>query len=110
LSLRFKNLRLKYLKRSLPIREAFFVKFGLNLYIINMEQPYHLIFEDSQSFKDYSLNDETRSITYIPNFSTINIIVGANNSGKSRFMRYLMGKKKFTKIDVSNFEKYNILV
>ncbi|WP_330442989.1 AAA family ATPase [Flavobacterium sp. C4GT6] len=75
-----------------------------------MKQPYHLTFEDSQSFKDYSLNDENEPITYLPNFNTINIIVGANNSGKSRFMRSLMRIRKITRVNKESFEKYNDIV
>jgi hypothetical protein len=40
------------------------------------------------------LNDEKESIKFLPNFNKINIIVEANNSGKSRFMRYSMTYEK----------------
>lgn len=69
----------------------------------------HLILEESL-FKDYYLNDETKPIKCLPNFNTINIIVGANNSGKTRFMRELMVFKNFTLVNADNFDKYNDLV
>ncbi|MBE99538.1 hypothetical protein [Flavobacterium coralii] len=70
----------------------------------------HLIFEKDNSFKDYYLNDETKSIKHLPKFNKINIIVGANNSGKSRFIRELMVSGNFTLIDAENFNKYNEVV
>jgi len=60
---------------------------------------YDLIFDDIQKFKDYFLNDENESISYFPKFNSINIIVGANNSGKSRFMRNLMSYHNFYGVD-----------
>lgn len=74
-----------------------------------MQQPYHLIFENSEQFKDYYLNDETEPIVYLPNFNTINIIVGANNSGKSRFMRHLMCASFFA-LKLDSYNQYNIKV
>lgn len=38
----------------------------------------------------YFLDGEDQPATYFPKFNKINIIVGANNSGKSMFMRHLM--------------------
>lgn len=64
-----------------------------------MGKTYDLIIEDTEKFKDYFLNDENESITYFPQFNSINIIVGANNSGKSRFMRHLMSLKDFDGVD-----------
>ncbi len=51
------------------------------------------IFLDSKEqpdFKNYILFGEDKEIDVLPNFNTINILVGSNNSGKSRFMRTLM--------------------
>jgi predicted ATP-dependent endonuclease of OLD family len=50
----------------------------------------HLILSKSELFNDYFLNDEAEPIFYLPNFNIINVIIGANNSGKSRFMRHLL--------------------
>lgn len=64
-----------------------------------MKENYDLIFEDAEKFKDYFLNDEDHSIKYFPNFNSINIIVGANNCGKSRFMRELMSLNSYVAIN-----------
>lgn len=66
---------------------------------MNMEKTYDLILEDTEKFKDYFLDNEKDSITYFPKFNSINIIVGANNSGKSRFMRHLMSLKDVNGVD-----------
>lgn len=75
-----------------------------------MQQPYHLIFENPERIKDYYLTDETEPIVYLPNFNTINIIVGANNSGKSRFMRYLSSFERVTLLDQVTFNNYNEVI
>ncbi|WP_264564879.1 AAA family ATPase [Flavobacterium sp. N3904] len=60
-----------------------------------MENVHDLILNESEKFKDYFLNDEEKSISFFPKFNSINIIVGANNSGKSRFIRQLMSNNYF---------------
>ncbi len=55
------------------------------------------IFLDSKEqpdFKNYILFGEEKEIDVLPNFNTINILVGSNNSGKSRFMRTLMKQQE----------------
>lgn len=64
-----------------------------------MEDSFDLILEDTKKFKDYFLGEEDKSISFLPKFSSINIIVGANNSGKSRFIRNLMTIKNFNAVD-----------
>jgi predicted ATP-dependent endonuclease of OLD family len=64
-----------------------------------MESIYDLILPENEDFKDYFLNDEEESISFFPKFNSINIIVGANNSGKSRFIRNLMGYADFNGVD-----------
>ncbi|MGE8339957.1 MAG: ATP-dependent nuclease [Flavobacterium sp.] len=56
---------------------------------------YDLLLHKSEQldFNDYSLFNEEESIQILPNFNTINIFVGSNNSGKSRFIRALMKQK-----------------
>lgn len=63
-----------------------------------MKKGYDLIFPKSEYFNNYFLNDEECPITFLPNFNTINIIVGANNSGKSRFIRNLMCYRNFNAV------------
>ncbi len=74
---------------------------------------YDLVLGNAENFKDYFLIDDEKSISYIPKFNIINIIVGANNSGKSRFMRQLMNIDSFygTKsksLYEKEIKKYNI--
>jgi predicted ATP-dependent endonuclease of OLD family len=69
-----------------------------------------LIFESPSLFKDYFLNEDLNQIQNLPNFNTINVIVGANNSGKSRFIRNLMTQKKFLILKESEFNNYNNFV
>lgn len=71
--------------------------------------------ESNKVIDCYFLDGEEKSIEYFPNFSNINIIVGANNSGKSRFMRYLMSKDTLEGVNnIKNVEKliseYNLEV
>lgn len=47
---------------------------------------------DNCDSKNYFVN--SKQIDFLPNFNTINLFIGANNSGKSRFMRFLMKQKK----------------
>lgn len=69
----------------------------------------HFILKN-ESFKDYYLNEETEPIEHIPNFNRINIIVGANNSGKSRFMRFLMNQQEIELVDKDLYSQYNKLL
>lgn len=64
-----------------------------------MKDTYDLIVESSEKFKDYFLNDEDHSIKYFPKFNSINIIIGANNCGKSRFMRQFMSLNSYVGIN-----------
>ncbi|WP_265132412.1 AAA family ATPase [Chryseobacterium oranimense] len=43
----------------------------------------------------YILSEEKKIMQYLSNIKRINIFVGANNSGKSWMMRYLMGKDDY---------------
>lgn len=60
---------------------------------------------DSNHFKDYFLNSAGNNLKLIPNINFINIIVGSNNSGKSRFIRNLMTQEKYY-----CFKEYNKVV
>lgn len=54
---------------------------------------YDLLLRESTNneiIERYFLLNETESIRYLPNIKKINIFVGANNSGKSWMMRFLM--------------------
>lgn len=50
---------------------------------------------DKSLFKDYFLNNSENNLNHIPNTNNINILIGSNNSGKSRFIRNLMSQENF---------------
>jgi predicted ATP-dependent endonuclease of OLD family len=65
--------------------------------------------------ESYYLENEDNQMYYLPNINEINIIIGSNNSGKSRFMRYLMKSENLkgvvNLIEVNNkIDAYNSLV
>ena len=68
-------------------------------------KTYDLLFNKNNSkeinevISSYFLDNETEPAIFFPNFNQINIIVGANNSGKSRFIRYLMSFDKFEAVN-----------
>jgi predicted ATP-dependent endonuclease of OLD family len=64
-----------------------------------MKDFYDLIFSGGVDFKDYFLNEEVEAISFFPKFNNINIIVGANNSGKSRFIRKFMTFQNLQGVD-----------
>lgn len=70
----------------------------------------HLVIKDKNLFKDYFLNDLKEPIKYLPNFNDINILIGANNSGKSRFIRSLMSFQDFEFINAKKVVDYNELI
>jgi len=70
---------------------------------------------DNKIINRYILSGETESIFFLPNIKSINIFVGANNSGKSWLMRHLMEMKDYHKsewliLKELMFEFNNILV
>lgn len=67
-----------------------------------MKDFYDLIFSGSTEFTDYFLNEEVEAISFFPKFNNINIIVGANNSGKSRFIRNFMTFQNLQGVDDLN--------
>lgn len=75
---------------------------------------YDLILNKGE-YNDYFLENEQNFLEYLPKSNLINIFIGANNSGKSRFMRKLMNENKIDAfIDYSSFcqniNEYNINV
>ncbi|WP_299338288.1 AAA family ATPase [uncultured Psychroserpens sp.] len=64
----------------------------------------YLDYNKESNFNNYYLNIKAEeSLKYLYNFNSINIFIGANNSGKSRFLRTFMN---LTKIDGINNTKY----
>ncbi|TYA69872.1 AAA family ATPase [Seonamhaeicola marinus] len=57
---------------------------------------------ENNKFSDYYLfNSLEEPIRFLPNFNEINVIIGANNSGKSRFLRSLMNISNLTGVHKS---------
>ncbi len=60
------------------------------------------------NFSDYDvLSENTSQEKILPNLSKINILVGANNSGKSRFMRFLASTKELRFTPNFDFKELN---
>lgn len=60
-------------------------------------------------FDDYSLseNDDIAPLDYLPFVNKINILIGTNNSGKSKFIRKLMSLKRLYFLDENKFNLMN---
>ncbi|WP_299273905.1 AAA family ATPase [uncultured Psychroserpens sp.] len=75
-----------------------------------------LDFENIKNFKNYFLNENSnKPIRFLPKTNHINILIGSNNSGKSRFLRSLMNQNKLLGVHNINslklfIEEYNVLI
>ncbi|KAB8156034.1 AAA family ATPase [Kordia sp. TARA_039_SRF] len=83
---------------------------------MNYTYDIHLPKDENSSLNNYYTSDDLEnSIEHLKNLNKINIFVGANNSGKSRFMRELMtydtlfGVNDFYTVN-ETFEKYLTLL
>ena len=61
---------------------------------------FDVIIGKNENFNSY-FDENNKTITRLKNASNINIFIGANNSGKSRFIRNLLNYKNF-KIENQN--------
>ncbi|KFF19233.1 AAA family ATPase [Chryseobacterium sp. JM1] len=63
-------------------------------------------------FEEYYLNENDRitPLVYLPYTNRINIFIGANNSGKSKFMRKLMSAKNFKILNEGVLNTYNLVI
>ena len=64
------------------------------------------------TFSSYFLIDEIKPMVYLPNTNSINIFIGSNNSGKSRFMRELVKMENYylTKNFYFIIQEYNEII
>lgn len=62
-----------------------------------------------RGFTDFYLKEEQdiKPLKYLPFVNTINILIGTNNSGKSKFMRELMQLKAFSFLDEYSYKTAN---
>jgi len=70
---------------------------------------YNILFKGQSNTDDssnYFLDKASNSLSYFPNLNNINIIVGANNSGKSMFIRYFMNLENIRGVDVEKINSY----
>lgn len=65
-----------------------------------------LIFEKSDSYC-LEENDQIKPLQYLPFINDINIFIGTNNSGKSKFMRDIMSLKELSILDETVFANIN---
>lgn len=57
--------------------------------------------EESESIRErYIIRNRLKNLEYLPNIGSINLLLGANNSGKSQFIRFLCNY-------INGFEIYN---
>jgi predicted ATP-dependent endonuclease of OLD family len=61
------------------------------------------LYLDEDSFSNYTYLSEPENHHYLTNLSKINLLVGANNSGKSRFMRTLFAQESI-KYNLANID------
>lgn len=62
-----------------------------------------------ENFSDYYINENERikPLEYLPFINSINILIGTNNSGKSKFMRKLMQLNNYHFLNEDAFAKLN---
>lgn len=71
-----------------------------------MKSNFTLLLEKSNSF--YLANgDKVIPLEYLPNIDKINIFIGTNNSGKSKFMRKIMASESFILLNEIIFNNIN---
>ncbi|WGL70568.1 AAA family ATPase [Elizabethkingia anophelis] len=71
-----------------------------------MKSNFTLLLEKSDSF--YLANgDKVIPLEYLPNIDKINIFIGTNNSGKSKFMRKIMASESFILLNEIVFNNIN---
>ncbi|MGK6343592.1 ATP-dependent nuclease [Chryseobacterium sp. DT-3] len=65
-----------------------------------------LLFEKSDSYY-LEENDQIKPLEYLPYINNINIFIGTNNSGKSKFMRDIMSLQELIILDETVFRNIN---
>lgn len=69
-----------------------------------MSEKFDIIFSDKQNFKSYH-NEENENLEILKELSSANIFIGANNSGKSRFIRNLFITLEYQIFKINKFQK-----
>jgi len=71
---------------------------------------FHLLFKNEDSFNEFSIYNEEGKLSYLPSCQAINIFIGSNNSGKSRFLRKIIANKEFIFVNSEKMGQYEDLV
>ncbi|MDF2552395.1 MAG: hypothetical protein K0R77_1670 [Chryseobacterium sp.] len=69
-----------------------------------MDNKFDIIFSEKKDYESY-FNDNDEKLQRVKDLSDINILVGANNSGKSRFIRSFLKSKIVNKEDRNYLQK-----
>lgn len=69
-----------------------------------MSEKFDIIFLENKDYESY-FNDSDDKLQRLKNLSDINILIGANNSGKSRFIRSFLKSKTVNKENRSYLQK-----
>ncbi|MFY1046556.1 AAA family ATPase [Chryseobacterium sp. GP-SGM7] len=69
-----------------------------------MSEKFDIIFSNENSFESY-FNEENENLKILKELSSTNIFIGANNSGKSRFIRSLFENLEYEIFEINKIEK-----
>lgn len=69
-----------------------------------MNEKFDIIFSDKNNFESY-FNEENGNLKILKELSSTNIFIGANNSGKSRFIRSLFANLEYKTFEIDKIEK-----
>ena len=69
-----------------------------------MSEKFDIIFSDKNDFESY-FNEENENLEILKELSSTNIFIGANNSGKSRFIRSLFANLEYKIFEIDIIKK-----
>ena len=69
-----------------------------------MKNRFDIIFSEEKDYENY-FDDNDKKLRRLKDLSSINILVGANNSGKSRFIRKILKSSNIGREDRDNLKK-----
>lgn len=69
-----------------------------------MSEKFDIIFPYKNNFEIY-FNEENENLKVLKELSTTNIFIGANNSGKSRFIRSLFTNLEYEIFEIDKIKK-----
>ncbi|WP_143884603.1 AAA family ATPase [Chryseobacterium binzhouense] len=72
-----------------------------------MSEKFDIIFPSKNGFESY-FNENNSALNFLRDSSNINLFIGANNSGKSRFIRNLFTNLEYQIFDIDKIQKLAI--